>query len=86
MNKYQVYICLPYTGHWGVGNALDSWTAGRLMRDLARTGITCYASQENSDDLAVAVCYGVSWGYRPIIERPAGLQRFAKPAARLANV
>ena len=86
MNKYQVYIYLPSTGHWGVGNALDSWTAGRLMRDLARTGCTCYASQENSDGLAVAVCHGVSWGSKPGIERPAGLQRFALPASRLANV
>ena len=86
MNKYRVYIKLDITGHWQVGRDLDSWTAGRLMRDLARTGRTCYAVSNTSGGTACAICHGVMPGYWPRIERPDGVTFCGLTPARLANV
>lgn len=85
-NKYSVYIILPETGHWRVGAPLDSWVAGRLMRDIARTGRTCYATTDSSEGVAIAVCFGTLSDSRPCISRPLGLRAYGLPAARLANV
>ena len=84
--KYSVYIILPSTGHWRVGAPLDSRTAGRLMRDIARTGSTCYATNDTSKGVAIAVCFGTLPDSRPCISRPLGLRAYSLPAARLANV
>ena len=84
--KYSVYIILPSTGHWRVGAPLESWLAGRLMRDIARTGRTCYATTDTSEGVAIAVCHGTLPDSRPSISRPLGLRAYGLPASRLANV